>query len=162
MSSRSSPGSMNDEIARKFHLLTTAMLLVPALPAAAASGQVDMTFGDSGRTVVNLRTPSTSGTTVDEATAFAVQPDGKILLGGSSTTNGVFQGPGGVDFSLLRLLPDGTLDPSFGGDGLVTTDFSNGAESIKGVAVQEDGKIVAAGQKTAGSFTDLVIARYLP
>ena len=40
---------------------------------------------------------------------------------------------------------DGTLDTSFGASGEVTTDFNGGDDEIEAVAIQPDGKIVAAG-----------------
>jgi uncharacterized delta-60 repeat protein len=53
----------------------------------------------------------------------------------------------------------GDLDPSFGGTGKVTTDFG-GADVASAVAVQADGKIVAAGQTNAGSNSTFALARY--
>jgi hypothetical protein len=45
-----------------------------------------------------------------------------------------------------RLLLDaGDLDVLFGGRGTVTTDFTVGASSAQAVAIQPDGKVVAAG-----------------
>jgi Domain of unknown function (DUF5122) beta-propeller len=44
-----------------------------------------------------------------------------------------------------RYNTDGSLDESFGGDGKVPTDFTDGYEAAYGVAIQADGKIVAAG-----------------
>ena len=52
----------------------------------------------------------------------------------------------------------GHLDPSFGGDGKVTTDF-NGQAGANAVVVQ-DGKLVAAGFGLAGSIVDFALARY--
>lgn len=60
-------------------------------------------------------------------------------------------------FLLARYNPDGTLDASFGGDGLVTTEFPGGRAF--GLAMQPDGKIVAAGGGGAGA--DFALARYL-
>ena len=48
------------------------------------------------------------------------------------------------DFALARYNPNGSLDPSFSGDGKQTTDFGAG-DWAKGVALQGDGKIVAVG-----------------
>lgn len=76
----------------------------------------------------------------------AVQPDGRIVVAGTSAGS----------FAVARLLPDGTLDASFGGTGLVTTPIAS-SEAVA-VLVQEDGAIVAAGEDGAG----LQIARYTP
>jgi uncharacterized delta-60 repeat protein len=53
----------------------------------------------------------------------------------------------------------GDPDPSFGGDGLVTTNLTPGVDAARGVAVQADGKIVVAG-RTAGGGGQFAVARY--
>jgi uncharacterized delta-60 repeat protein len=52
----------------------------------------------------------------------------------------------------------GQLDPSFGGDGKVTTAFAGDAGA--NAAVVQDGKVVAAGSAMAGSTVDFALARY--
>ncbi|MDV9191841.1 hypothetical protein R6L23_27175 [Streptomyces sp. SR27] len=61
--------------------------------------------------------------------------------------------PGSGD--LARLLPDGTVDTGFGGDGFVVTGFGDSDEA-RGVLVQPDGKVVAAGYGAGFAF---VVAR---
>jgi uncharacterized delta-60 repeat protein len=67
-----------------------------------------------------------------------------------------------TDFAVARYMQNGTLDPSFDGDGKVTTDFDLGADEARGVAVQADGRIVAAGVTVFGSArrSDVALARY--
>jgi uncharacterized delta-60 repeat protein len=62
-----------------------------------------------------------------------------------------------ADWALLRYRTDGTLDPSFDGDGIVVTDLGTGSDHIHQMAVQPDGKLVVAGEyyATAG------VGRYL-
>jgi uncharacterized delta-60 repeat protein len=85
----------------------------------------------------------------------AIQSDGRIVAaGGVSSANG-------SDFALTRYSLDGTLDATFGGDGKVSTDFLEG-DSAHAVAIQPDGRIVAAGgaasrPTAAGGFA---LARY--
>lgn len=55
----------------------------------------------------------------------------------------------------------GTLDPGFGLDGIVTTDFG-GTDEVTALAVQPDGKIVAAGMTYVGDRIDFALARYNP
>jgi uncharacterized delta-60 repeat protein len=62
-------------------------------------------------------------------------------------------------FALARYNSDGTLDPSFGGDGKVTTNFTPSADFAFGVAIQADGKIVATG-RAGGSGGRVAVARY--
>ncbi|RYD44229.1 MAG: hypothetical protein EOP83_31355, partial [Verrucomicrobiaceae bacterium] len=89
---------------------------------------------------------------VDVCTSMAVQPDGKIVLAGYSndvTTN---------DFAVARLTTAGILDTTFDGDGKLLTNFGSD-DRAKGVVVQKDGKIVAAGSWDGGA-SDFAIARY--
>jgi len=72
------------------------------------------------------------------AYSLALQQDGKIVLAGESTING------DRDFALARYNTNGTLDPSFGTGGRVTTTFGQNDVAFS-VAVQPDGKIVTAG-----------------
>lgn len=89
----------------------------------------------------------------DGANAVAVQPDGKIVAAGFAQTS-----PIDFDFALVRYNPDGTLDRSFGGDGIVTTDLGSDNDGANGVAIQPDGKIVAVGV----TGENIGLARYLP
>ncbi|HET6547791.1 MAG TPA: Calx-beta domain-containing protein, partial [Solirubrobacter sp.] len=89
----------------------------------------------------------------DVANAVAVQPDGKIVAAGFAEIT-----PFNFAFALARYNPDGTLDPSFGGDGIVTTDLGTGNDGITDLALQPDGKIVAVGATQEAA----ALARYLP
>ena len=61
-------------------------------------------------------------------------------------------------FALARYNPNGSLDPSFSGDGKQTTDFGS-AGGANGVALQADGGIVVVGN---GGNGDFALARYNP
>ena len=54
----------------------------------------------------------------------------------------------------------GDLDTTFGTGGVVTTPIGTGDNYVYGVAIQEDGKIVAAGDASNGSDFDFALARY--
>jgi hypothetical protein len=73
----------------------------------ATSGALDPTFGSGGLVVTSL------GGWEDRAFALVRMPDGRLAAGGVYDPNGVFGYEG--DFGLTRYLPDGRLDPSFGG-----------------------------------------------
>jgi uncharacterized delta-60 repeat protein len=83
----------------------------------------------------------------DEPEALALQPDGKILVAGETSSGG--------DIAVARLKTDGTIDGSFDFDGRKEIDFG-GAAFASGVAVQPDGRIVVAGTADPG---DMVVAR---
>src|SRR5262245_33170375 len=72
---------------------------------------------------------------LDRAGSIALQPDGKILVGGGTN----FRAEAPEDLSLVRYNPDGSLDPSFGNGGIASV--RNGGNAIS-VLVQADGKIV--------------------
>ncbi|HEY3021436.1 MAG TPA: hypothetical protein VGJ32_14660, partial [Solirubrobacteraceae bacterium] len=93
----------------------------------------------------------------EDAWAVAVQPDGKIVVAGDTNT-----GPNPFDFGVARLLPDGSLDSSFGGAGSTSVDFG-GDDTAFAMALQPDGKIVVAGRSNAGDNpSNFAVARLLP
>jgi uncharacterized delta-60 repeat protein len=88
---------------------------------------------------------------VDAANAVAVQPNGKIVAAGVSDE----------DFALVRYEGDGSLDAGFGSGGKVVTDFGSGSvDAANAVAVQANGKIVAAGYREAGGTRDFALVRF--
>ena len=97
-------------------------------------GAPDRSFGGDGVVIVE-----SNG--VEYFSSVAVQPDGKIVVGGSTSTsaNGIVR----------RLNADGSPDKQFGTDGLAVLD-SAGSEVVWGVAVQPDGRIVAVGETSVG------------
>ncbi|MFZ4765898.1 MAG: choice-of-anchor D domain-containing protein, partial [Roseimicrobium sp.] len=113
-------------------------------------GQLDRAFGTLGRVTTDLNGADERGR------ALALQSDGKALVAGY-TDNGT-----NSNFVLVRYLADGSLDASFGVNGKVSTDLGNGSlDQASAVAVQADGKIVAAGFAQGGSNEDVALVRYL-
>jgi uncharacterized delta-60 repeat protein len=107
-----------------------------------SDGSLDPSFGTAGAVVTDF-----FGST-DMPNAVAIQGDGKIVVGGSAASSSSAVGQANTDFALARYNANGTLDTSFGGDGKVTTDIlgpTGGGDIIYALAVQPDGKIVAAG-----------------
>jgi uncharacterized delta-60 repeat protein len=123
-------------------------LAVSVLPRAAAAGEgsLDLSFGVQGKTTTDF------GGAPDSARSVLVQPDGKILVGGLAD-------PG--RFGLVRYTPDGSLDPSFGVDGVVTTEFGEYA-SLSGLGLHSDGRIAAVGEVMNGSEGYFGVALYTP
>lgn len=119
----------------------------PPSPVLAAPGDLDPAFSGDGKQTTDF------GTGFEGAQAVAIQPDGKIVAVGCTTCA---ERDG---FVLARYNPDGTLDPSFSGDGMQVTDFGSGNESAEAVAIDGDGKIVAVGW-AIGVSTDFALARY--
>jgi len=89
----------------------------------------------------------------DALRGVALQTDGKIV------GSGTIESP---DFGLARLTATGSLDPSFGGDGLVSTSFGSPGQNVAaGVAISPNGRIVAAGGPlNAQNGSDFFVAGY--
>jgi uncharacterized delta-60 repeat protein len=112
-----------------------------------SDGSLDASFSGDGKLVLE---PATAHTFT--ATSIALQADGRIVLAGYShesivdisdplhpSVRSVF------DFLTIRLTADGSLDTSFGSDGIVITDLGTPHDEAGGVAVQADGKILVSG-----------------
>jgi uncharacterized delta-60 repeat protein len=85
----------------------------------------------------------------DAAYSLKLQPDGKILVAGSSDG----------DFALARFHTDGSLDKSFGTNGLLKTDFGAGIDEAYDLTIQPNGKILLVGVGF-NVFTAGALARY--
>jgi uncharacterized delta-60 repeat protein len=126
------------------------MAVVRYLPG----GALDATFSGDG--MVRTAFAGWENSFSDDVT---IQPDGKIVVAGGvafSLTEGKVS-----DIAVARFRPNGTLDPSFGGDGKVTTDFSSGDGTVA-VVVLPSGKILVAGRSQTPSLEARFVAvRYL-
>ncbi len=112
-----------------------------------ADGRLDPSFGAGGRRLTGL------GAAADDVgQAVVVQPDGGILVAGSTSGDG--RGSDVHDFALVRYLPDGNLDRGFGRDGAVRTDFGASDDLAFGLALRPDGGIVLSG--TSGRWAPRV------
>jgi uncharacterized delta-60 repeat protein len=115
-------------------------------------GTLDNTFGTGGQRTIDFTFNNSLPNSVQ------LQSDNKILVAGAGE---VFNGFGfQFDFALVRLNTDGTLDPTFGSGGKVITDLAGDDDRIWTLAVQPDGKIVAAGEWGEPFDNDFGIVRY--
>lgn len=114
-------------------------------------GSLDNTFSADGIATIYF------GMSNDVAYSLAIQPDGKIIVAGSS-----YNATTGLDFAIARFDSDGSLDNSFGAGGKITTDFNSGYDQINSITLQPDGKILAAGysENVAISDYDFAVVRY--
>lgn len=115
-----------------------------ALVRLTTGGTLDGTF-NGGRITIQIGSGNE-----DEGLALALQADGNIVVAGSTAG----------DFCLLRITPVGQLDGSFGFMGFVQTAIGSQIDRATSVAIQSDGKIVAAGTANSGSFDEMAFARY--
>lgn len=132
-----------------------------ALARYNLNGSLDTTFGAGGK-VITAISPSR-----DTANDLVIQPDGKIVLAGTSGGSG--------DFTLARYFGSdttisngsdttiskaGSLDPTFGASGIATA-VSPSHESGNAVALQTDGSLIIAGSRTDGANKqDTALARF--
>ncbi|MCU0070364.1 hypothetical protein N8H71_02110 [Pseudomonas koreensis] len=137
---------------------------LPALALFDAQGRPDPDFGDNGRQIVDLPGDLSMGTRDAwlppgvpgaEACDVAVQPDGHILL----IANHHFELADHVGM-LIRLRPDGGLDPSFNGRGFVMVRHLLLNTWLSGLLLQRDGRVVVAG--SIDFPQEGLLARYLP
>ena len=128
--------------------LTGIEIRAGAVSRINPDGSLDSGFSGDGKVLTQVAGSE------DNAYASALQPDGKLVVAG-------FSDSGAWDFALARFNPDGSLDNTFSGDGLVITQFGSDDSTIEALALQADGKIIAAGY-VEGFTTDFALARYNP
>jgi uncharacterized delta-60 repeat protein len=110
------------------------------------NGVLDGTFDGDGRLMTEWPGPGSLG-----VTAVVVQPDRKIVVGGHVNDN----------FALMRLAEDGSLDLSFGAQGVTITDLG-GYDNLNALALTTDGWLYAAGSRDLGGNMDFALAQYTP
>ena len=132
-------------------LLTLVPLISPSAAQADDEIGLDPSFGGGGivTTVINQ---------LSEANSVVMQSDGKIVVAGYAYNTPTFN-----DFAVARYNSDGSLDTTFGIDGVVITHL--GANDIaSSVVMQSDNKIVVAGFTYGGIgdkfFSSFAVARY--
>jgi uncharacterized delta-60 repeat protein len=124
-----------------------------ALARYDTNGALDATFGGDGKVTTNFTSAW------DGAFSVAIQPtDGKIVVAGEAGGTGPTESAA-ARFALARYDTAGVLDPTFSGDGKVTTKISRGADFVFGLAIQPDGRIVVTG-RAGGSGGRIALARY--
>ena len=108
-------------------------------------------FGTGGRVITDF-----GGDFHDSALDAALEPDGKIVVVGTSSRYPQF------DMAVARYNPDGSLDTDFDSDGMVKVDFQNSDERGYAVAVQPDHKVIVAGVSYMTTWGDFALARLCP
>jgi len=137
-------------------MIISAIFSLPFYSLAQA-GSLDLSFGNNGIVITDIGPPYTN----DAGAAVTIQPDGKILMAGNSTT-GVSLSTGMIyigRFALTRYNANGSLDNSFGVGGKVTTFLGNYTlylNQLNAMALQSDGKILVAGSGMNESVSVLI------
>ncbi len=113
------------------------------------SGEVDSTFGSDGAIVSDLAN-------YDVADAVSILADGKIVVAGTSGEGP----PNSYHMAIWKYNADGTPDNSFDSDGFVQHELENYYTMGYGLAIQNDGKILIAGQaRTNGNQNHYFLSR---
>ncbi len=117
-----------------------------------SDGSLDNSFDNDGKVTTPFVTNPTSSTT-SSAKSIVIQSDGKILAAGSTNVGTTY------DFAIVRYNIDGSLDNTFDSDGIVITHLA-GDDFGYSVAIQNDDKIIVAGETYNGIERDFAIVRY--
>ena len=104
-----------------------------------ADGALDTAFGTGGVALTDI------GSNNERALAVAVQPNGKILSAGRTAQ------PGHQEIAVVRLLPNGQLDTSFDGDGILQVNISNDEDEASDLILLPDGRILVVGYASPNS-----------
>lgn len=114
------------------------------------NGSIDTSFGNRGGVLTNFGSNPNA-----TAFALAIQSNGDIIAAGQA----------GSSLALSRYSGAGKLDTTFGSGGTVTTSLGSNPSAISSLALQSDGKIVAAGATFSldsfGFHAQAALARYL-
>jgi uncharacterized delta-60 repeat protein len=124
--------AMWGKLTKQLASLVVSLFLAPIV-AFAAPGDLDSSFGSSGKVITPI------GTAEANAQSIAVQLDGKIVLGGNC-----FDG-GHQSFCLARYLSNGLIDLSFGTDGAVIVPSGGKHNYSRKVSIDGAGRILLAG-----------------
>lgn len=111
------------------------------------AGTLDATLGSDGKLTTDLNL-------FDAINSVKQQTDGKIVVAGFTSV-----GPW-ADFSICRYLIDGSLDSTFSGDGIVTTDISGNDDKAYSMELQPDGKILVSGYAYESGNLAICVVRY--
>ncbi|MDD2465124.1 MAG: delta-60 repeat domain-containing protein [Desulfobulbus sp.] len=130
-------------------LIAATLILCCGPPCVLASTQLDAAFGLNGRVAIELGQRNGGH-------ALLAQPDGKVVIAGSSSG---MQG-GAMNFALLRLDQNGSLDTSFNHEGSVITSLVAGDDEALALGRLADGRIVVGGYSFNGTDRDFALACY--
>jgi uncharacterized delta-60 repeat protein len=130
--------------------LVSAGIATPAFAAGGAPGSIDTSFGHNGTAVTDVGLTAAGQDPLGTPRSVIVLSNGDILVGG--------------DTGVVRLLPTGRLDPTFGSGGHAAVGFPGGPVSVPNLTVQPDGKILWVGSVAntsgGGNLTDFALERF--
>jgi uncharacterized delta-60 repeat protein len=122
-----------------------------ALVRYKTDGSLDSSFGENANGVVITHV----GNSNSHISSIAIQSDGKIVGAGAYSRGNNY------NFALVRYNTNGTLDQTFGNDGIDTVQVGNLSEA-RSVIIQSDGKILAGGYCFSGNLKIFTLVLYSP
>lgn len=124
------------------------LLVVLSTQSYAQDGALDTSFGIGGKVITSINND-------ERANSLVIQSDGKIVVAGYT-----FSSISGNDVSCVRYNIDGSIDTTFGTNGLATFDIQLGSDDKStSVDIQSDGKIVLCGFSDDGTDKSSLIMR---
>ncbi len=122
-----------------------------ALLRYTAAGELDPTFSGDGVIVTDLGFPAPR--------LFSITPQGgKLVLAGRTDASSASAG----DALLVRYTPAGTLDPTFGTGGIVTTDWDGAGDRYNSILFKNSRLYTIGESRTAAGVSRFIVAAYLP
>ncbi|MCS5642301.1 MAG: trypsin-like peptidase domain-containing protein, partial [Dehalococcoidia bacterium] len=113
-----------------------------------SDGTLDSNFGTDGLVIAE-------SDSIDQLQQIAIQPDGKVLLGGTR-----FNGET-VDILIARYNEDGSIDQSFGNNGTVSIDIGTGSSDfLTDIALDSNSNILASGHTDSAGHFDIFVSRF--
>ncbi len=135
----------------KRFLFTLKIIILSQTIWAQPAGSLDASFGEGGKVVTSFSTG------IEEAKAVVLQEDGKIVVAGFTQFAST-----GKDFLVARYLTDGTLDNTFGINGLWTMDLQLGSDDVAhSMVIDATGRIILAGSSDDGANKNAAMVRLL-
>ncbi len=116
------------------------------------AGRPDGGFGKGGIVTINIG--GSAG--VDSGAGIALQPDGKILIAGTGAAQGK------LDFAVVRLDSNGSLDPTFGQDGIVTVPLGSAAIATAVRIDSSSGDVYVGGTADVNGIKHFAVVRLTP
>ena len=126
------------------------------------TGQLDQTFGTNGIRRLDLSTGTVSGTAFrgDTVWGLTLLPGDSFLIVGGKLAEGPSRTDN--DYAVMKLTSNGTVDTTFGTNGLVTLDIGAGNDNPRTAIIQPDGRIVVSGHTSDAGVITTVLFRLLP
>lgn len=118
-------------------ILTLTFIISSVVVSGQNAGTVDVSYGDFGN---GFAITQISPNHYSQTSGIAIQQDGKCVLVGHTNSAGAYK-----DMVLVRYDTDGSLDLSFGNNGIVIVGVSDVSEYGNAIQIQSDGKIIVAG-----------------